>query len=152
MGERFTAEVQVYGKTATFLPVPETTVEALGAGRRPPVRVTVNGHTYRSTIAPMGGEFLLPLNRKNRAAAGVAGGQQVEVAVELDTEPRVAEVPPELAEALAGAPAAAGRFDDLSYSHQREYCEWVAEAKKPETRARRAAKAVTMLAGGQTLR
>ncbi len=151
MPETFTAEVTLHGRTATFITVPAEVVMALSDRRRVPVRVTIDGdHTYRSTVAPMGGEFLLPLNRKNREAAGVAAGKRVDVTVELDTEPRVVEPPPELAAALAAARDAAETFDGMSYSHQREYAEWVAEAKREETRRRRAAKTVEMLREGRT--
>ncbi len=149
MAETFTAEARLHGRTATFFTVPDEVVAALSGRKRVPVRVTVNGHAYRSTVAPMGGEFLLPLNRGNREAAGVAAGETVAVTVELDTEPRVVEPPPELAEALAEAPDAAETFDGMSYTHQREYAEWVAEAKREETRQRRAAKAVEMLREGR---
>ncbi len=151
MAETFTAEVALHGRTATFIAVPPRVVEALSDRRRVPVRVTINGgHTYRSTVAPMGGEFLLPLNRGNREAAGVAAGDEVAVAIALDTEPRVVEPPPELAEALAGASDAAATFDGMSYTHQRECAEWVAEAKQEATRRRRAARAVEMLRAGRT--
>jgi hypothetical protein len=150
--QRFRATVDQHGKTATFFSVPPRVVEALGPKRRVPVRVTVKGHTYRSTIAPMGGEFLLPLNRHNRSAAGVAAGQTVTVELERDDEPRMVEVPAELAEALAGDADAQSGFEQLSYSHQREYTEWVAEAKREETRQRRAAKAIEMLREGRALR
>ncbi len=150
MAETFTAELQLHVRTATFFSVPAEVVAALSDHKRVPVTVTVNGYTYRSTVAPMGGEYLLPLNRRNREAAGAVAGDRMEVTLALDTEPRVVEPPPELAAALAGAADAAAAFDALSYSHQREYAEWVADAKRPETRLRRAAKAVDMLREGRT--
>jgi hypothetical protein len=149
---RFQARVEPHGKTATFFHVPPEIMEALRPKKRVPVRVTVNGHTYRSTVAPMGGNFMLPLNRGNRAAAGVSTGEVVEVAIERDDAPRVVEVPEDLAAALAGEEAASEAFADLSYSHHREYVEWITEAKRPETRARRVARAVERLQEGKTAR
>jgi bacteriocin resistance YdeI/OmpD-like protein/uncharacterized protein DUF1905 len=147
---RFTTTVELGGKTATGMEVPPAVVEALGAGKKPPVRVTVGGHTYRSTIATMGGRFLLPLSAEHRAAAGVAAGDPVEVDVELDTEPRTVDVPADLAAALDAEPAARTRFDALSYSHQRRHVLAVEAAKAEATRARRVAAAVAMLIGEQS--
>ncbi len=149
---RFEARVEPHGKTATFFHVPPEVMEALGPKRRVAVRVTANGHTYRSTVAPMGGEFLLPLNRENRARAGVAAGDTVEIVLERDDAPRVVEVPDDLAAALAGDDAAGQAFGGLSFSHQREYVEWITGAKRPETRARRVAGALERLRGGRTAR
>jgi hypothetical protein len=126
--------------------VPPEVVDSLGAGRRPAVRVTVGGHTYRSTIASMGGRFLLPLSAENRAAAGVAAGDCVEVDVELDDAPRVVQVPPDLAAALDAEPAARRRFDALSYSSQLRHVLAVEGAKAEATRQRRVAAAVATLA------
>ena len=144
---RFRAVVELGGKTATGFEVPPEVVEALGSGKRPAVRVTVGGHTYRSTVATMGGRFLLPLSAENRTAAGVASGDEVDVDVELDTEPRVVEVPPDLAAALDADPAAKAAFDALSYSHRRRHVLAIDEAKTDATRQRRIAKAVEMLRG-----
>ncbi len=149
---RFETRVEPHGKTATFFHVPPEVMEALGPKKRVPVRVTVNGYTYRSTVAPMGGEFLLPLNRQNRAAAGVAAGEVVQVTIERDEEPRVVEVPEDLAAALATDEAAGEAFAGLSYSHQREYAEWIGEAKRAETRARRVTLALERLRAGKTAR
>ncbi|MEP7025501.1 MAG: YdeI/OmpD-associated family protein, partial [Actinomycetota bacterium] len=137
------------GKTATGIQVPPEIVEALGSGKKPPVRVTVNGHTYRSTVAVMGGVFMIGVSAQNRTAAGVAGGDEVEVDVELDTEPRVVTVPPDLAEALDAAPAARRKFDSLSYSHQLQHVLAIEGAKAAETRQRRVSKAITMLSGDE---
>jgi hypothetical protein len=131
MEYRFQARVEPHGKTATFFHVPEEIMEALSPKKRVPVGVTVNGHIYRSTVAPMDGNFLLPLNRGNRAAAGVSAGEVVEVAIERDDAPRVVEVPEDLAAALDGEEAVSEAFVGLSYSHQREYVEWITEAKRP---------------------
>lgn len=109
---------------------------------RAPVRVTVNGYTYRSTIAAMGGPPFIPLRRSNREAAGLQGGETLRVRLELDTEPREVKPPADLVAALKAAPPAWHRWRELSYSHQREYAEAIAEAKKPDTRARRIEAAV----------
>ena len=92
--------IQLGGKTATGIPVPKKVVASLGSSKRPPVRVTINGHTYRSTLASRSGQFMLPISAENRASAGVAAGDEVEVDIELDTAPREVTVPPDLAEAL----------------------------------------------------
>ncbi len=138
----FTSTVELAGKTATGMEVPAEVVTALGAGKKPAVRVTVGGHTYRSTVATMGGRFLLPLSAENRTAAGVAAGDTVEVDVELDDAPRTVEVPADLAAALDAEPAARVRFSELSYSAQRRHVLAIEEAKTPETRMRRIARTV----------
>ena len=143
---RFSTTVELGGKTATGMAVPAEVVQALGSGKRPAVRVTVGGHTYRSTIASMGGRFLLPLSAENRAAAGVAAGDAVEVEVEVDDTPRVVEVPADLSAALDAEPAARRRFDALSYSHQLRHVLAVEGAMAAATRQRRVAAAVATLA------
>jgi hypothetical protein len=117
----------------------------LGAGRRPPVTVTLNGHTYRSTVAVRGGRYLLPLGAEHRSAAGVAAGDEVDVEVALDTAPREVEVPDDLRAALDGDPAARQAWERLSYSHQRQHVLAIEEAKAAATRERRIAKALEML-------
>jgi hypothetical protein len=104
---------------------------------RAPVKVTINGYTYRSTIAAMGGPPCIPLRRSNREAAGLNGGETLAVRLTLDTDARTVKPPPDLVKALKAAPPAWARWNQLSYSHQREYAEAIADAKKPETRARR---------------
>ena len=146
---RFRAEVELGGKTATGLRVPSEVVEALGAGRRPPVRVTIGGHTYRSTVASRGGVYLLPLSAENRAGAGVTAGDEVEVDVELDDAPREVLVPDDLAAALAGDEAARTTFEALPFSHKQRHVLAVEDAKTPETRARRVEKAVVTLREGR---
>jgi hypothetical protein len=140
---RLMSTVILGGKTATGIPIPAEVVEALGNGRkRFPVRATVDGHIYRTTIAPMAGEFFIPLNAANREAAGVAAGDDVTVELERDDTPREVEIPSALAVAFAGNPRARGVFDALSYSKQRRIAEWVAGAKTEETRTRRITKAL----------
>jgi hypothetical protein len=146
---RFRASIQLNGKTATGIRVPEEVVASLGSGKRPAVHVTINGYAYRSTVAPMGGEFMLPVSAEVRESAGVAAGDEVEVEVELDAAPREVSVPPDFAEALDADAAARQFFDGLSYSNKRRFVLSVEEAKTPETRQRRIAKAVDMLREGR---
>jgi hypothetical protein len=149
---QFRATVELGGKTATGIEVPEDVVAALGSGSRPPVTVTIGGHTYRTTVARMGGRFLVPLSAENRTAAGVAAGDQVDVDIESDTGPREVEVPADLAEALAHDDVALAYFDRLSYTHRKEWVRWVEEAKQAETRATRLVKTVESLHAGQRTR
>lgn len=142
---RFRATIELHGKTATGIEVPPEVVEQLAAGRRPPVRVTIGSHSYATTVASRGGRFLVPLSAEQRAGAGVAAGDEVDVEVELDTAPREVVVPPDLAAALDAEPAARRRFDALAYSHRKEHVRAVEEAKAEATRQRRIAKAVAML-------
>jgi hypothetical protein len=146
---RFRTTIELGGRTATGLEVPAEVVEALGVGKKPPVRVTIGGHTYRSTVAVMGGRYLLPLSAENRAAAGVAAGDEVDVDVELDTEPREVAVPADLSAALEGDDAAREAFERLSYSHRRRHVMAIEDAKTPETRQRRVTKALEMLREGR---
>jgi bifunctional DNA-binding transcriptional regulator/antitoxin component of YhaV-PrlF toxin-antitoxin module len=115
---------------------------------RAPVRGRVNGAKFRSTVAVYGGHAYVGFNKELRERAGIAMGDDVEVELELDSEPREVELPPELERALAGDAEAKEAFDGLSYTHRREYAEWVAGARKPETRERRLGKAVEMLLAG----
>ncbi len=147
---RFRATIRLGGKTATGIQVPAEIVESLGSSRRPPVRVTINGHTYRTTVAVMGGQFMLPVSAEQRENAGVAAGDEVDVDIELDTEPREVTVPPDLAEALDGDADAKRFFEGLSYSHKRRHVLAIEDAKTAETRQRRVAKAVSMLREGRT--
>ena len=147
MPERFQTTLQVEGRTATFLEVP-LDVPAVFGRARPPVRVTIGGHTYRSTIAVYGGRYFVPLNRQNREAAGVAAGDEVTVELEADTDERTVTVPDDLRAALDGDEPARAAFDALSYTHRREYVEWIAEAKRQETRRRRVEQTVERLRSG----
>jgi hypothetical protein len=147
---RFRATIELAGKTATGFQVPDDVVTALGAGRRPPVRVTIGGHTYRSTVASMGGRFMVGVSAQNRTAAAVAAGDEVDVDLELDTEPREVDVPEDLAAALDGEPEARRFFDGLSYSRKQWFVLRIEQAKKAETRRRRLDEAVTMLREGRS--
>lgn len=142
---RFRATLETNGRTATGIEVPTSVVDALAAGKRPPVRVTLHEHTYRTTVARMGGRFLVPVSADVRKAAGVTAGDELDVGIELDAAPRTVDVPADLAAALAEAPAAAQAWEKLAYTHQKEWARSVEDAKKPETRARRIAAAVEAL-------
>jgi hypothetical protein len=142
---KFRAVVELSGKSATGIEVPAEVVDALGSGKRPAVRATINGFTYRSSVGSMGGRFLLPVSAQIRAGADVAAGDEVEVDLELDTEPRTVTVPADLAAALDADPAARRAFDRLSYSHQLRYVQPIEDAKSAETRQRRIDKAVSEL-------
>jgi hypothetical protein len=146
----FRTTVVLGGKTATGLQVPDDVVEALGAGKRPPVVVTVAGYTYRTTVALMSGAFWVPLAAEHREAAGVQADEEVEVSVTLDTAPREVAVPEDLAGAFDAAVRA--QFDALAYSHRKEWVRWVEEARKPETRAARIEKTVESLRAGRKVR
>ena len=149
---KFRATVELGGKTATGIEVPEDVVAALGSGNRPAVTITVGGHSYRTTVSRMGGRFLVPLSAENRTAASVAAGDQVEVDIELDSGPREVAVPGDLAAALAQDDTARATFDGLSFTHRKEWVRWIEEAKKPETRATRLDKTVESLRAGKRTR
>jgi bacteriocin resistance YdeI/OmpD-like protein/uncharacterized protein DUF1905 len=146
---RFHTTILQGGKTATGIQVPDEVVAALGSGRRPPVKVTINGYTYRSTVAVMGGAYMVGVSAEHRAGAGVAGGDEVDVDLELDTAPREVEVPPDLAAALDAEPAARSTFDGLSYSNRSWHVLQVTGAKTEETRQRRIARSVDLLKQGR---
>jgi len=134
-------------KNATGLPVPAEAVAALEAGKKPRVKVSLNGYTYRTTVAVLEDVFMLSLSAENREAAGVQAGQQVEVTMELDTEPRTVEVPDDLAAALAMMQGAREAFDALSFSTRKEYVRQVETAVAQETRQRRIAGIVARVSG-----
>lgn len=136
------------GKTATGIEVPPEIVAELGTSRRPAVTVTLNGYVYRSTVAVMGGRFMLPVSAEHRQGAGLQAGDRVRVTLSLDTEPREVCVPDDLQAALDGSPAALERFGRLSYSGQRQHVLSVEGAKNPDTRARRVTKVLQTLTEG----
>lgn len=146
---KFRAKILATGKTAAGIIVPEEIVAGLGKSRHPAVKATINGYTYRSSIAVMGAKFMLGVSNEVRANAKVAAGETVDIEVVLDTEPRKVTVPADLAAALKKDAKAKKFFDDLSYSHQRWYTLWIESAKKTETRDARVAKAITMLRDGK---
>jgi bifunctional DNA-binding transcriptional regulator/antitoxin component of YhaV-PrlF toxin-antitoxin module len=144
---KFSATVELGGKTATGIEVPDDVVAGLGSHNRPAVRVTIGEYTYRSTVARMGGRFLLPVSAEVRKAAGVAAGDEVDVELVLDDAPREVLVPDDLAAALDAVPGARARFDALSYTARKEHVRAVEEEKAAATRERRIAKAVDTLRG-----
>ena len=146
---RFHTTLLQSDKTATGIEVPAEILEALGSGKRPPVRVTINGFTYRSSIAVMGGRYMVGVSAENRAGAQVKGGDEIDVDIELDSGPREVVVPPELAAALDADPAARRTFDALSYSNQSWHVLQVTGAKTDETRERRIAKSIAALHDGR---
>ena len=103
---KFRTTLKLAGNTATGICVPEKVVTSLGTSKKPAVRVTIKGHTYRSTIAVMGGVFMVGVSAENRKAAGVAAGDELDVDIELDTAPREVTVPADFAEALNRHPSA----------------------------------------------
>lgn len=145
----FSTTLKRTGPNTTGIRVPEDIVAALGAGRRPPVWVTVNGYRYRNTLAVMGGETWVGVSAEHRAASGLEGGQAIEVTLEVDTEPRTVELPEDLAAALDAVPAARAMFDGLPPSLKKYHVDQVTGAKSAETRERRIAKAVETLAAGK---
>jgi hypothetical protein len=145
----FHATLILNGKTATGIQVPDDVVEQLGAGKRPPVRVTIGEYTYRTTVAPMGGQFWIPVSAENRTGAGIAAGDELDVHIEVDSEPRSVVVPPDLAAALEAQPEAKAAFEKLSYSNQRLHVLSVEDAKTPETRQRRVDKVLATLGAGK---
>jgi hypothetical protein len=146
---RFRTTVLQAGKTATGIEVSEEIVTALGSGKRPKVRITINGYTYRSSVAPMGGVFMIGVSEEVRRNAGVAGGDEVDVDLELDTEPREVTVPADLAAALGADPDAQRTFDGLSYSNKSWHVQSIEGAKTDETRQRRVAKSIEALRHGR---
>lgn len=127
--------------SSCFIEVPFDPKEAFGKVRAP-VKVTLNGYSFRSTIAPMGGVHCIPLRKSNREEAGLEGGETLDVRLDLDTEKREVEPPHDFVQALKAAPPAWERWQEMSFTHQREWVEALADAKKPETRVRRMQNAV----------
>ena len=146
---RFRTTILSAGKTAAGIQIPTEVVEALGSGKKPPVRVTIDGHTYRSSIATMDGVSMVGVTNEFRKAWGLAGGDEVDVEIELDTEKREVVVPPELAAELDADADARRFFDGLSYSNKRRIVMPIDEAKTPETRQRRIDKAIGQLREGR---
>ena len=146
---RFRTTILQSSKTATGIEVPPDVVASLGSGKQPLVRVTINGFTYRSAVAVMGGVFMVGVSADNRVGAGVKGGDEVDVDIELDTEPRTVEVPPELATALDADPAAKATFEKLSPSNKGWHVSQVTGTNNPETRQRRIEKQIAALHAGK---
>jgi hypothetical protein len=145
---RFRATLQLDGKTATGIEVPADVVEGLGGGRRPPVVVSINGHTYRSTLGSMGGVSKIPVSADHRAAAGISAGDEVDVELQLDDQPREVAVPDDLGGALGADAAARKGFEALSPSRRKALVQQLEDARTPETRQRRLSKAIEDLRAG----
>jgi hypothetical protein len=143
------ALLQQSGKTAVGFSVPEDVVLALGRGKRPPVNVTIKGYTYRSTVAPMGGGYMVGVSAENRAAAGVKGGETHDIELTLDSAPREVALPADFAAALAAEPDAQRTFDALSPSNKGYHTALIAGAKSDETRGRRIERSISALRDGR---
>ena len=144
---RFTAVLELGGKTATGIEIPGEIIDSLHAGRRPALRATLNGYTYRTTVGVLGGMYMLPVSAEHRAAAGLSAGDRVDVEIEVDAEERTVELHPAFAAALEADARAARAFAALSVSRRRQLAEPVGQAKTEETRARRVEKALADLRG-----
>jgi hypothetical protein len=147
---RFTTTIDAEGKTILGFRIPAEVIESLGKGKRPPVLVTINGYTYRNTVAVYGGEYLIGVSAEHRGPANVKAGDVVEVDLALDTAPRVIEVPEDFAAALAADPDATAAFEALSYSNKSGYTIPIRDAKTAETRQRRIDKAIERLRESRT--
>ncbi len=145
MKTKFHTTILQAGKTATGVKVPEKIVESFNAGKKPPVRITINNYTYRSTIAVMGGVYMVGISAEHRKGAKVAGGEEVDVYIELDTEPREVTVPDDFQKELNSHPLAKKNFEALSYSHKKAHVLPIEGAKTAETRARRIVNAISLL-------
>ena len=141
-GIRFHTTVLQAGKTATGIQIPDEVIARLGISKKPAVRVTINGYTYRSTVAVMGGKFMVGVNAENREKASVAGGDKVDVEIALDTEPRDVTVPADFATMLSRNARIRQHFDGLSYSKKKAFVHGIEGAKTVETRRRRIEKAL----------
>jgi hypothetical protein len=146
---KFQTTIRQSDGNATGIEVPADVIAALGAGKKPPVTMTVNGYVYRSTVATMDGKFMVGFSAAHRAASGLNGGDEVEVDIELDNEPRTVEVPADLAAALDAEPRARETFDKLSNSMKGYHVTQVLDAKTAETRQRRIEKSVSVLRAGK---
>lgn len=137
------------GKTATGIKIPPKIVEGLNSGKKPPIRVTINGYTYRNTVAVMGGDYMVGVSAEHRKAAGVEGGDEIEVTIELDTEPREVEIPPEFQKILNKDSFAKKNFSSLSYSKKKAIIYLINDSKTEETRQKRIDKAIKSLRVGK---
>jgi hypothetical protein len=146
---RFRATLDLNGKTATGVVVPAELVARLGSGKRVAVRATIGSYTYRTTVAPMGGRFLMPVSAEHRQKAGITAGDELDVELEVDSAPREVAVPPDLAVALERNAKAKTFFDGLTSSQRQWFVTLVESAKKAETRKRRVETAVAMLREGR---
>jgi len=144
-----TCTATLAGEKSEYYFILPVDIHAAFGRHRPPVRVTIRGHTFRTTPARYGSDYYIVVNRAVRDDTGLTHGDRVRIRLELDDQPRVVKPPLELEASLAGAPDARAVYEKLSYSHQKAYADWVAEAKRPETRARRAVASVERLLTGR---
>jgi len=144
-GMTFRTKILTAGKTATGIQIPDEVIAKLDAGKKPPICVTINRYTYRSTVAVMGGRFMVGVNAENREKANVAGGDTVDVTIALDTAPREIEIPADFAAALKKNTGARKTFDSLSYSKRKAFVQGIEGSKTAETRERRIQKVVAGL-------
>ncbi|MCB0277915.1 MAG: DUF1905 domain-containing protein [Calditrichaeota bacterium] len=133
---------------ATAIYVPEDIVKKLDSKKRIPVKVEIDGIAYRSTIVHMHGHFLIPVNKGIRDQIKKNGGETVSVKLSKDSELRVIEIPSTLKKQMEAA-GILEKFNKLSFTHQKEYVQWIDEAKKQETRERRIAKMIEMIGTDQ---
>jgi hypothetical protein len=149
MSQRFRTTILQSGKSTMGFEVPPEVVEALGAGKRPPVTVTINGYTYRNTIAVMGGKYMIGISSDRRGPAGVTGGEEADIELKVDTAPREVDVPTDFTAALEADAAARATFDKLSYSNRSWHVLQVTGTKNPETRTRRIERSIAALREGR---
>ena len=146
---KFKTKLLQAGKTATGIEIPDKIVEGFGAGKKPPVRITINGYTYRNTVAVMGGVFMVGVSAEHRKGANVQGGDVIEVTIELDTEPREVEIPEEFQKALKKNVTAKKYFESLAYSRKKAIVTLIKDAKTEETKQRRIEKSIQGLQEGK---
>ncbi|WP_336785408.1 YdeI/OmpD-associated family protein [Paenibacillus sp. MMO-177] len=146
---KFRATIELSKKTATGIEIPVEVIENLGSGKRPAVCVTLGDYTYRTTVGSIGGKYMIPVSAEVRAAAGVAAGEEVDVNIELDNEPRELVIPEDFSGALEQKQEAKQFFDGLSYSNKRRFILNIEDAKTAETRQRRMDKAISLLSEGR---
>lgn len=142
---KFKTTILTAGKTATGISIPDDIVESLKAGKKPPIKVTINGYTYRSTVAVMSGKYMVGVNAAVREISGVRGGDTLIVEIELDTEERVVELPTDFKRALDKNTNAKKLFETLSFSKQKNYITLIEQAKTDETRQKRVDKSIADL-------
>lgn len=146
---KFRTTVILGGKTATGIPVPAEAVAELGTSKKPAVKVTIGEYSYSSTVAVMGGQFMIPLSAEHRKGAGVSAGEEIEVELALDTQPREVDVPADLAALLEQNAGAKAFWDGLSYTNKRRFVLSIEDAKTAETRQRRIDKTMGLLGEGK---
>jgi len=146
---KFHTTIKQNQKSATGIEIPDEVLASLGAGKKPPVKLTVNGYMYRSTVATVNGNFMVGFNADHRAASGLRGGDEIDVEIEVDREPRTVDVPADLADALDSEPKAKETFDQLSNSMKGYHVSQVTAAKTEETRQRRIEKSIAVLREGK---